>query len=504
MLEETVKKILTARVYDAARETPISPATILSKRLNNQILIKREDLQPVYSFKIRGAYNKMAQLTDEQKSKGVIAASAGNHAQGLALAAKLMGVKAVIVMPRITPEIKVQAVRARGAKVILKGDAFAAAAAHVQELIAEHGYTYIPPFDDIDVVAGQGTIGVEILRQHGGRLDAVFVPVGGGGLIAGVAAYIKYLRPEIKVIGVESEDSASFKAAMEAGERVVLDQVGVFAEGVAVAQAGEVPFAVAKDLIDEIITVNADEMCAAVKDIFEDTRAVAETSGALSLAGLKKYIQRDGAEGETLLCINSGANTNFDRLQHIAERTELGEQREAILAVTIPERPGSFKRFCKVIGKRMVSEFNYRYADPDCAHIFVGVQVKPGGDDRQAVITKLREEGYPVVDLTDDEMAKLHIRHLGGGRPKEQFEEEVYRFEFPERPGALMNFLTHLPADWNISLFHYRNHGAAYGRVLVGMQLPSDDRSHVEEYFDAIGYRYWKETDNPAYRLFMA
>ncbi|MFC0312475.1 threonine ammonia-lyase, biosynthetic [Chromohalobacter canadensis] len=504
MLEETVKKILQARVYEAARETPISPAPLLSRRLNNTILIKREDLQPVYSFKIRGAYNKMAQLSEEQKAKGVIAASAGNHAQGLAMAAKQMGVKAIIVMPRITPEIKVQAVRARGAKVVLKGDAFGEALAHARELIDAHGYTYIPPFDDNDVIAGQGTVGMEILRQHSGQLDAIFVPVGGGGLLAGVVAYIKYLRPEIKVYGVEAEDSACLKAAMEANERVTLDQVGVFAEGVAVAQIGEAPFEILRHWIDGVVTVTTDEICAAVKDIFEDTRAVAETSGALSLAGLKKYIQQERVDGQTLLCINSGANTNFDRLQHIAERTELGEQREAILAVTIPERPGSFKKFCKTIGKRMVTEFNYRYADPEQAHIFVGVQVKPGGDDRQAVIDKLREADYPVEDLTDNELAKLHIRHLGGGRPKEHFSEEVYRFEFPERPGALMNFLTHLPADWNISLFHYRNHGAAYGRVLVGMQIPDGARAHVEEHFERIGYRYWKESDNPAYRLFMA
>ncbi|WP_227369637.1 threonine ammonia-lyase, biosynthetic [Halomonas sp. M20] len=504
MLEDTVKKILQARVYEAARETPITPAPFLSRRLNNQVLIKREDLQPVFSFKIRGAYNRMAQLSEAQKAKGVIAASAGNHAQGLALAAKLMGVKAVIVMPRITPEIKVQAVRARGARVVLRGDAFSEALVHARELIAEHGYTYVPPFDDPDVIAGQGTVGMEILRQHTGRLDAIFVPVGGGGLIAGVVAYVKYLRPEIKVIGVEAEDSACLKAALEAGKRVTLKDVGVFAEGVAVAQIGEAPFAILKDLVDGVITVNTDEMCAAVKDIFEDTRAVAETSGALSLAGLKKYVQQAGAEGETLLCINSGANTNFDRLQHIAERTELGEQREAILAVTIPERPGSFKHFCKIIGKRMVTEFNYRYADAQQAHIFVGVQVKPGGEDRQEVIRKLQEADYPVEDLTDNELAKLHMRHLGGGRPREHFDEQVYRFEFPERPGALMNFLTHLPADWNISLFHYRNHGAAYGRVLVGMQIPNGDRGHVEEHFDEIGYRYWKESDNVAYRLFMA
>ena len=504
MLEATVKKILQARVYEAARETPISPAPILSRRFSNQILIKREDLQPVHSFKVRGAYNKMAQLSETQKAKGVIAASAGNHAQGLAMAAKLMGVKAVIVMPRITPEIKVAAVRGWGAKVVLKGDAFDAASEHAQELVKEHGYTYIPPFDDIDVVAGQGTVAMEILRQHSGPIDAVFIPVGGGGLLAGMAAYIKYLRPEIKVIGVESEDSACLKAAMKAGKRVVLEHVGVFAEGVAVAQIGKVPFQIVRDLVDDVITVNTDEMCAAVKDIFEDTRAVSETSGALSLAGLKKYIQQTGVEGQTLVCVNSGANTNFDRLQHIAERTELGEQREAILAVTIPEVPGSFKKFCRTIGKRMVTEFNYRYADDENAHIFVGVQVKPGGEDRQAVIERLREAGYPVEDLTDNELAKLHIRHLGGGRPKSRFDEEVYRFEFPERPGALMNFLTHLPQDWNISLFHYRNHGAAFGRVLVGMQVPNGDRTHVEEYFDKIGYHYWKESNNPAYKLFMA
>lgn len=504
MLEATVKKILNARVYGAARETPISPAPFLSRRFNNTILIKREDLQPVHSFKIRGAFNKMSQLSDAQKAKGVIAASAGNHAQGLAMAAKQMGVKAVIVMPRITPEIKVQAVRAWGAKVVLKGDAFAAAVEHTQELIAEHGYTYIPPFDDIDVIAGQGTIAVEILRQHAEPIDVLFVAVGGGGLLAGVLAYIKYLRPDIKVIGVESEDSACLKAAMEAGERVVLDQVGVFAEGVAVAQIGEAPFSIIQDLVDDVITVNADEMCAAVKDIFEDTRAVPETSGALSLAGLKKYVQQTGVTGQTLMCINCGANINFDRLQHIAERTSLGEQREAILAVTIPEKPGSFKQFCRAIGKRMVTEFNYRYADTDQAHIFVGLQVKPGGEDRAAVIEKLTDAGYAVEDLTDNELAKLHIRHLGGGRPGAPFDEQLYRFEFPERPGALMHFLTQLPQGWNISLFHYRNHGAAYGRVLIGMQLPDRGRADMEQRLDAIGYRYWHESDNPAYRLFMA
>ena len=503
MLEHYVKKILSARVYEAAHETPLSPAPLLSRRFGNHIFIKREDLQPVYSFKIRGAYNKMAQLTDEQKACGVIAASAGNHAQGLAMAAKLMGVKAVIVMPRITPEIKVQAVRERGARVILKGDAFPEALAHARTLMDEHGYTFIPPYDDPDVIAGQGTVGMEILRQHPGKIDAIFVPVGGGGLIAGVAAYVKYLRPEIRVIGVEAEDAACLKAAMEAGERVVLDQVGVFAEGVAVAQIGAAPFELIQHTVDEVITVNTDEMCAAVKDIFEDTRAVSETSGALSLAGLKKYVQQSGAEGETLVCINSGANTNFDRLQHIAERTELGEQREAILAVTLPERPGAYKQFCKVIGKRMVTEFNYRYANPEEAHVFVGVQVKPGGEDRAAVVEKLREAGYAVEDLTDNELAKLHTRHMVGGHASGVSDEVVYRFEFPERPGALFNFLNNLGGRWNISMFHYRNHGAADGRVVAGLQVPAEDRHLLPAALDKIGYRYWDETDNPAYQLFL-
>src|SRR5690554_1527324 len=504
MLEHYVKKILQARVYDVALETPLSEARFMSKRLNNQVWIKREDLQPVYSFKIRGAYNKMAQLTEAEKAKGVIAASAGNHAQGLAMAAKVMGVKAVIVMPRITPDIKVQAVRARGARVILKGDAFDEALEHALELIKEHGYTYVPPYDDPDVIAGQGTIAMEILRQHPNPIHAIFVPVGGGGLIAGIAAYVKYLRPEIKIIGVEAEDAACLKAALDKGKRVILDQVGIFAEGVAVAQIGKEPFKICKNYVDQVITINTDEMCAAVKDIFEDTRGVAEPSGALSLAGLKKYVEETGITASNLICINSGANTNFERLQHIAERTELGEKREAILAVGIPERPGSFKNFCKIIGRRrMVTEFNYRYADPDNAQVYVGVQVKQGGEDRLELILLLKEAGYPVVDLTDNELAKLHIRHLGGGRTPSDCNEEIYRFEFPERPGALLNFLNNLGQDWNISLFHYRNHGAAYGRVLVGLQVPNGDRPNVEAYLDKISYRYWRESDNPAYQLFL-
>ncbi len=503
MLEAYAKRILKARVYEAAVETPLSAMPLLSQRFDNRILLKREDLQPVYSFKIRGAYNRMAQLTEAQRACGVITASAGNHAQGVSLAAQRMGIQATIVMPRITPEIKIAAARARGARVVLKGDAFSEALTHAMALMEAHGYSWIPPFDDPDVIAGQGTVAMEVLRQNPGPIDAVFVPVGGGGLLAGMTAYIKYLRPEIRVIGVEPEDAASLKAALEARDRVTLDQVGLFAEGVAVAQIGEAPFEILRDHVDEVITVNTDEMCAAVKDIFEDTRAVSETSGALSLAGLKKYAQRPEVSDRTLIAVNTGANLNFDRLQHIAERTQLGEQREAILAVTIPERPGSFKAFCRTLGRRMVTEFNYRYADDREAHIFVGVQVNPGGDDRHELVARLGQH-YAVEDLTDNELAKLHIRHLGGGRPQAPLHERLYRFEFPERPGALMNFLNQLPEGWNISLFHYRNHGAAYGRVLIGMQVPASDGATLEQRLDEIGYRYWHETDNPAYRLFVS
>ena len=502
MLERYVKRILQARVYDVAIETPLSEARFLSKRLNNTIYIKREDLQPVFSFKLRGAYNAMAQLSEEERARGVITASAGNHAQGVAMAAKHMGIKAIIVMPKITPEIKVASAKARGAKVVLKGDAFDEASRYAQEQVIEKGYTYIPPYDHPEVIAGQGTVAMEILRQHPGEIDAIFVPVGGGGLIAGIAAYVKYLRPEIKVIGVEAEDSACLKAALDAGERVVLDQVGIFAEGVAVAQIGEEPFRIAQDFVDDVINGNTNEICAAVKDVFEDTRAVSEPSGALSLAGLKKYVQQSGAQGERLICINSGANTNFDRLQHIAERAELGEKREAILAVTIPEHPGSFKQFCKIVGRRMVTEFNYRYSDSENAKIFVGIQLK-SINDRAELIQSLEQEGYPTTDLSDNEMAKLHIRHLGGGRNDDIKDEQLFRFEFPERPGALLNFLNNLGQNWNISLFHYRNHGAAYGRVLIGMQVPEQDKQKVTEYLDRIGYRYWDESSNPAYRLFL-
>ena len=505
MPQSYIKKILDARVYDVAIETPIDDMPILSKRFNNTILLKREDLQPVFSFKIRGAYNKMIHLSDEQLAKGVIAASAGNHAQGLALAALKLGVKATIVMPKTTPQIKVDAVRSRGAKVILHGDTYDEASVHAHHLVDEKGLVYIHPYDDPDVIAGQGTVGMEILRQHNGPLEAVFVPVGGGGLLAGVAAYIKYVRPEIKVIGVEPEDAACLKAAMDAGRRVTLPHVGIFADGVAVAQIGKETFRVIRKTVDEVITVSTDEMCAAIKDIFDDTRSIAEPAGALALAGLKKYIERDKVEGKTLLAIDSGANTNFDRLRYISERTEIGEKREAIISVTIPERAGSFKKFCGVLGKRNITEFNYRYSHSADAQIFVGVQIAGGGNDREELIAGLTQKNYPVLDLTDNEMAKLHIRHMVGGHaPEEVTNEVLYRFEFPERPGALLNFLTKLGQQWSISMFHYRNHGAAYGRVLVGLQAEKSDRKSLQAFFNQLQYPYQEETDNPAYKLFLS
>ncbi|NHN77820.1 threonine ammonia-lyase, biosynthetic [Azotobacter chroococcum] len=503
MLEQYVKKILTSRVYDVAVETPLQPARQLSERLGNQILLKREDLQPVFSFKIRGAYNKVAQLGEAELARGVVTASAGNHAQGVALAARHLGIKAIIVMPRTTPEIKVQAVRARGARVVLHGDAFPEALAHSLKLVEEKGYTFIHPYDDPDVIAGQGTVAMEILRQQPGRLDAVFVPVGGGGLVAGIAAYVKYLRPEVRVIGVEPADSNCLQAALAAGERVVLPQVGLFADGVAVAQIGAHTFDICRHHVDEVVTVSTDEICAAIKDIYDDTRSITEPAGALAVAGIKRYVEREGAAGQTLVAIDSGANINFDRLRHVAERAELGEKREAIIAVTIPEQPGSFKAFCQAIGKRQITEFNYRYNRPDHAHIFVGVQTHPENDPREQLVASLREQGFPVLDLTDDELAKLHIRHMVGGHAAGVSDEVVLRFEFPERPGALFNFLSKLGGRWNISMFHYRNHGAADGRVVAGLQVPAGDRHLLPAALEAIGYPWWDETDNPAYRLFL-
>jgi threonine dehydratase len=505
MPQSYIKKILDARVYDIAVETPVDKATLLSKRFNNSILLKREDLQPVFSFKLRGAYNKMAHLSEDELAKGVIAASAGNHAQGLAMSALKMGVKATIVMPKTTPQIKVDAVRSRGAKVVLHGDTYDEASAHAQKLVEEKGMVFVHPYDDPYVIAGQGTIGMEILRQVKGPLDAVFVPVGGGGLLAGVAAYIKYLRPDIKVIGVEPEDAACLKAAMERGRRVTLPQVGIFADGVAVAKIGKETFRVIRKTVDEVITASTDEICAAIKDIFDDTRSIAEPAGALALAGLKKYVEQKGIQGKTLLAIDSGANTNFDRLRYISERTEIGEKREAILSVTIPEKPGSFKKFCAALGKRNITEFNYRYADEREAQIFVGVQITAGGNDREELISDLEGKGYSVSDFTDNEMAKLHIRHMVGGHaPASVSNEIIYRFEFPERPGALLNFLTKLGLRWNISMFHYRNHGAAYGRVLVGMQVAPAERKALSEFLAGMPYNFVEETSNEAYQLFLS
>ena len=498
-----IKKILDARVYDVAIESPLTQAPFLSKRFENQIYLKREDLQPVFSFKLRGAYNRARKLSDQEKAAGVIAASAGNHAQGLALAAQKLGIKATIVMPRTTPEIKVNSVKAKGAKVVLHGDAFDEAAAYAHIQVQEKGLVYIPPYDDEDVIAGQGTVAMEMLKQHTAPIHAVFIPVGGGGLIAGMSAYIKYLRPETKIIGVEPEDAASLKAALKSGKREVLDEVGIFAEGVAVKQIGALPFEVAQQCVDEVITVSTDEICAGIKDIFDDTRAIAEPAGAVGLAGLKKYVAREGIKHKNLVTVVSGANVNFDRLRYISERTEIGEQREAILAVTLSEEPGSYKKFIQALHKRSVTEFNYRYAEGCDAQIFVGVQIPAGGEGRTQIINELRDQGYAVTDLTDNDIAKNHIRHMVGGRSAGVGDEQVYRFEFPERPGALMKFLNSLGSKWNISMFHYRNHGSAYSRVLMGIQAGREETETFKAMLDKVGFRYWDESENEAYRLFL-
>ncbi|TVP88007.1 MAG: threonine ammonia-lyase, biosynthetic [Thioalkalivibrio sp.] len=498
-----LEKILTASVYDVARETPLEIMPTLSQRIGSSVWLKREDLQPVFSFKLRGAYNRIAQLTEAERARGVIAASAGNHAQGVALAASKLGIKAVIVMPVTTPRIKVEAVRRLGGRTVLHGDSFDEASAHAQILREKHGYVFIHPFDDPAVIAGQGTVAMELLRQHSGPLDAVFVCVGGGGLLAGMATYIKRLRPEIRVIGVEPDDAPSMYEALRCKRRVVLDQVGIFADGAAVRQVGKETFRLARKFVDEILLVDTDEICAAIKDVFDDTRVVAEPAGALAVAGLKKYVQREGIQGGRFGAVLSGANMNFDRLRHVAERAEIGERREAVFAVTIPERPGSFRRFCKAIGKRGITEFNYRYSDDTDAHVFVGLKVEGGDAEKQEVLERLRAEGYPLLDMTDNEVAKLHLRHMVGGHASHVENESLYRFEFPERPGALLHFLTRMGADWNISLFHYRNHGAAYGRVLVGMQVPEQDSARFRAFLKEIGYPWWEETNNPAYPLFL-
>lgn len=504
MPQSYIKRILDARVYDVARETPVDEASLMSRRLDNRVWLKREDLQPVFSFKLRGAYNKMYRLNERQRAKGVVAASAGNHAQGLAMAAQKMNVKAIIVMPRTTPQIKVDAVRNRGARVILHGDSFDEAAVHAAKLVAEKDMTYVHPFDDPDVIAGQGTVGMEIVRQCQQPLDALFVPVGGGGLLAGVAAYVKYVWPRTRIIGVEPEDAACLQLALERGRRATLPEVGLFADGCAVAQVGKETFRVIRDTVDEVITASTDEMCAAIKDIFEDTRSIAEPAGALALAGLKKYVERTGVAGQDLLAIVSGANTNFDRLRYISERTEVGEHREAVISVTVPEQPGSFKRFCSILGRRNITEFNYRYADAGSAQVFVGLSVVPGGEDLAELLADLQRRGYSTEDMTDNEVAKLHVRYMVGGHAPSLAENElVYRVEFPERPGALLKFLSGLGQRWNISMFHYRNHGAAYGRILLGVQVAKNEHRAFEQVLDQINFRYWEETDNSAYQLYL-
>ncbi|MEW6677690.1 MAG: threonine ammonia-lyase, biosynthetic [Pseudomonadota bacterium] len=502
-MTDYLERILLARVYDVAHETPLDEAANLSRRTGNRVLLKREDMQPVFSFKLRGAYNKMAGLTKAQLKRGVVAASAGNHAQGVALSAQVLGCQAIIVMPATTPAIKVDAVAKRGADVVLHGDSYDDAYHHAKGIAKQAKMTFVHPYDDPEVIAGQGTIGMELMRQSRTPIDAVFVPVGGGGLIAGIGVYLKRLRPEIKVIGVEPEDADAMARSLCKKERITLPQVGIFADGVAVKQVGEETFRLCQLYVDEVIRVPNDAICAAIKDVFEDTRSILEPAGALGVAGLKVWAAREKARNKNLVAIASGANMNFDRLRFVAERAELGEKREAVLAVSIPEKPGSFKKFCSLIGGRVITEFNYRFDDPAVAHVYVGIQVhnRPEVDK---LIDALKKHELPVLDLTDNEMAKLHIRHLVGGRAPKVEHEVLYRFEFPERPGALMKFLNSMSHNWNISLFHYRNHGADYGRVLVGIQVPAADKVDFQKFLDGLGYRYWNESRNPAYKLFLA
>lgn len=504
MTEKYKKMVDEADVYDVAIKTPLEYTSGLSQRLNNEVWIKREDLQPVYSFKLRGAYNKIAQLSVEDREKGVITASAGNHAQGVALAANRLGLKALIVMPKTTPEIKVSSVRALNAEIELVGNAYDDAYEHAKERANSTGMTFVHPYDDPYVIAGQGTIAKEILEQLQDHPDMVFVPVGGGGLIAGVSAYLKSINPKIQIIGVEPDDAPCMHDALKAGKRIILDQVGIFADGVAVRQVGEEPFRVAQSCVDDMLLVSTDEICAAIKDIFDDTRSITEPAGALAVAGMKKYVEEKNIRGQRLIAIDSGANINFDRLRHVAERSELGEHREALFAVTIPEEIGSFRKFCELVGMRGVTEFNYRYADEKIAHIFVGVQLQNGLEEKNELLKSLNADNYPVEDMTDNEMAKLHVRYMVGGRGNGVKNERLFRFEFPERPGALLRFLNYMGERWNISLFHYRNHGAAYGRVLVGIQVPKADDTALQEFLQNLGYSWWEETNNPAYKMFLS
>ena len=504
MQENYVDRILKAKVYDVAVETSLEAAPRLSRRLDNRIWFKREDLQPVFSFKIRGAYNKIAQLSPISAQRGVICASAGNHAQGVALGARTRGIPAVIVMPLVTPDIKVQAVADLGAEIVLHGDDYDQAYERALDLGRERGLVFVHPFDDPDVIAGQGTIAMEILRQHhGDDIDAIFVPVGGGGLIAGIAAYAKSLYPRIKIIGVEPEDAAGMYESLRAGKRVTLDRVGMFADGVAVRRVGEETFRLAKQYVDEIILVTTDQICAAIQDIFQDTRSIAEAAGALAVAGIKKYVARENCTARSLIAINGGANMNFDRLRYVAERADLGAQREALFAVEIPETPGSFLRFCELLGRRSVTEFNYRYGDLQAAQIFVGVALSQGRAEREELLQSISAAGFAVRDMTDNEMAKLHVRYMVGGQPQGLADERLYRFEFPERPGALLKFLQAIGTAWNISLFHYRNHGSDYGRVLAGIQVPAETRTDFLLHLNELHYAYTEETDNPAYKIFL-
>ncbi len=491
-----------ARVYDVAVESPLELAPKLSARLHNEVLLKREDMQPVFSFKLRGAYNRIAHLSDAERARGVICASAGNHAQGVALASHRLGIRATIVMPRTTPDIKVSAVERMGASVVLSGDSYSDASEHAARLCETSGMSFVHPYDDPLVIAGQGTIAEEMLRQAPKDLDAVFVPIGGGGLIAGIAVYLKHHSPDTRIIGVEPVDSAAMHDSIRAGQRITLDQVGIFADGVAVKKVGEHTFELARRYVDDILLVDTDEICAAIKDIYDDNRAIVEPAGALGVAGLKKYVRETGCHGQVLAAINSGANMNFDRLRHVAERTEMGEGREALFAVTIPERPGAFLEFCRIIGDRNITEFNYRLSSREEAHVFAGISIREASES-EAIRQAMEQAGLAVLSLQDNELAKLHIRHMVGGHAPLVRDEVLYRFEFPERPGALLEFLTRAGGRWNISLFHYRNHGAAFGRVLAGVEVPEVERAEFEAYLDALGYPYVDESENPAYLKFL-
>ena len=504
MHTDYLERVLKARVYDVAAETPLDLAANLSARLGNRVMLKREDMQPVFSFKLRGAYNRIAHLGEAAAGRGVVCASAGNHAQGVALAARRRAIPAVVVMPETTPLIKVQAVIDLNAEVELHGDDYDSALERALTLARERNLVFVHPFDDPDVIAGQGTIAVEILRQSGGELDAIFVPVGGGGLIAGIAVYVKYLYPAVRVIGVEPRDAAGMYESLRAGRRVTLEHVGIFADGVAVRRVGEETFALCRGTVDEVLLTDTDEICAAIQDVFEDTRSIVEPAGALAVAGLKQYVAREGWRGKRLVAINSGANMNFDRLRHVAERADFGGGREALLAVVIPEEPGSFLRFCEALGRRSVTEFNYRYAAPEAAQIFVGLALSQGRAEKDAVSAQLRAAGFAVTDMTDDEMAKLHVRYMVGGHARGLEHELLYRFEFPERPGALMRFLQAIGTRWNISLFHYRNHGSDYGRVLAGIQVPPAERAEFLEHLRDLRYACVEETANPAYKMFLS